>query len=86
MTTTFVDASFLIAVLRKGDALPGRAMAWQKTLTGSLLTTEYVLVEVFDALSAPAPASCGGIFHSRAPRPPGCARRTFHNLAAQRRN
>ena len=53
MTTSFVDASFLIAVLRKGDAPHGRAMAWQKALTGSLLTTEYVLVEVFDAMSAP---------------------------------
>jgi len=51
--TSFVDASFLIALLRKGDALHERAMAWQKVLTGSLLTTEYVLVEVFDALSTP---------------------------------
>ena len=53
MTATFVDTAFLIAVLRKGDGLHERAMAWQNVLTGSLLTTEYVLVEVLDALTSP---------------------------------
>ncbi len=53
MITTFVDASFLIALLRKGDALHQRATVWQTAMKGSLLTTDYVLVEVMDALSAP---------------------------------
>jgi len=35
MTATFIDTSFLIAVLREPDELHKRASAWQKFLTGS---------------------------------------------------
>ena len=52
MTPTFVDTSFLLALLLSDDELHGRAVAWQRAANGPLLTTEYVLVELADALVA----------------------------------
>jgi predicted nucleic acid-binding protein len=49
---TFIDTSFLIALVLADDALHERALRWQETITGPLLTTEYVIVEFFDALSS----------------------------------
>jgi len=34
------------------DALHERAIEWQEATTGPLLTTEYVIAELFDALSS----------------------------------
>ncbi len=50
MTPTFLDTSFLLALLLTDDAHHERAIAWQKAVRGGLLTTEYVLVELADAL------------------------------------
>ena len=54
MNTTFVDASFLFAYLLTDDANHERAQAWERCLAGRLLTTEYVLIELADGLTAPA--------------------------------
>ena len=51
MKPTFVDASFLIALSLKDDALHQRAIQWQRVVRGRLLSTEYVILEVFNALS-----------------------------------
>jgi len=52
--TTFVDTSYWIALLREKDALHEQAVAWQGRVSGRLITTEYVLVELADALCSPA--------------------------------
>lgn len=53
MKTTFLDTSYLLALVLADDALHERALAWQKQVTGQLLTTEYALLEFVDALSEP---------------------------------
>ena len=50
----FADTGFFIAQLQPRDALHERALKWAQRDTMPLLTTEYVLSEVADALSAPA--------------------------------
>ncbi len=50
----FADTSFFIAQLQPRDALHQRALNWSQRDTAPLLTTEYALIEVADALSAPA--------------------------------
>lgn len=54
MTTTFVDTSFLLALVLKKDGLHERARRCYSSIQGALLTTEYVLTEFADALSRPA--------------------------------
>lgn len=49
----FADTGFFIAQLKARDALHERAVAWSQMANEPLLTTEYVLIEVADALSAP---------------------------------
>ncbi len=53
MTATFIDTSFLIALVRRKDALHERASALQANQKGPLLTTEFVLLEFLDALCSP---------------------------------
>ncbi|HPD29756.1 MAG TPA: hypothetical protein PLL20_07155 [Phycisphaerae bacterium] len=53
MKTTFLDTSYLLALVLADDALHERALAWQKQVTGQLLTTEYALLEFVDPLSEP---------------------------------
>ena len=53
MSNTFVDTSFLIALVCRKDELHERAMGWHQCLEGRLLTTEYVLLELVDSLSFP---------------------------------
>ena len=48
---TFVDTSFLLALVLADDEYHERAAAWQRTIAGDLITTEYVLVELGDALA-----------------------------------
>ncbi len=50
MNATFVDTSFLIALLLEPDEHHERALGWQDVITGPLLTTDFVLVEFVDAL------------------------------------
>jgi predicted nucleic acid-binding protein len=52
MKGTFVDTSFLLALLLRRDAYHERALAWQQATIGEVVTTEYVLTEFVDALSA----------------------------------
>lgn len=49
--TTFIDTSFLLAIVLADDAQHERAMHWQSRISGGLVTTEYVLVEFVDALT-----------------------------------
>jgi uncharacterized protein len=53
MTPVFVDTSFLLALVLTDDEHHDRAIAWQRATRGKLLTTEYVLIEVLDALAKP---------------------------------
>lgn len=53
MSATFVDTSYLIALVRTGDAHHARAMAWLAAVRGDLLTSEYVLLEFVDAVCPP---------------------------------
>jgi uncharacterized protein len=50
---TFLDTGYLIALSRKEDALHERAVAWGRVLPGPFSTTEYVLCEFVNAMSAP---------------------------------
>ncbi len=45
-----MDTAFLIALVIDNDALHRRAVAWRHILHGPLLTSEFVLLEVADAL------------------------------------
>lgn len=48
----FVDTGYLIALARPRDALYTRALAWSAAITEPKVTTEYVLLEVLNFLSA----------------------------------
>jgi uncharacterized protein len=50
----FLDTSFLLALVLLDDEYHQRAIEWQKHIHQPLLTTEYVLVELADALCANA--------------------------------
>lgn len=52
--TAFADAYALIAWLNPRDADHARVTAYFDAFAGRLVTTEWVLVEVADAMSAPA--------------------------------
>lgn len=49
----FLDTAYLVALARREDALHERAAAWGRILPGPFLTTEYVLCEFMNAMSAP---------------------------------
>ncbi len=73
MIGTFVDTSFLIASLRVSDDFHERALSWQRASSPPLVTTEYVLVELLDALisppvRAPAASAVGAFRRSRVMR------------------
>ena len=60
MKRTFADSFYFLALFNSGDAAHDRAVAEARTLTGKLLTTDWVLTEVADALSDPVNrAACG---------------------------
>ena len=48
----FLDTSYLAALAMGRDALHERAVAWSANLPGPFLTTEYVLWELMNLLSA----------------------------------
>jgi len=49
----FVDTGYLLALLTPDDELFDRAQRWANAIHEPLITTEYVLVELVNALSAP---------------------------------
>jgi predicted nucleic acid-binding protein len=51
---TFADTFYFLALLNPRDRAHARAQEVAASLEGRLVTTEYVLVEVGDALSRPA--------------------------------
>jgi len=53
MTRIFLDTSFVLALAVESDELHERALAWQRHVQGGLLTSEFVLVEIADALCSP---------------------------------
>jgi predicted nucleic acid-binding protein len=53
MTTVFADTVYFIALLNPADQLHPQARALSNNPPGALLTTEFVLTEVGDALSRP---------------------------------
>ncbi len=50
----FVDTGFLLATLNPRDELFSRAQSWARVIRAPLITTEYVLCELVNALSAPS--------------------------------
>jgi predicted nucleic acid-binding protein len=52
MKITFADTFYYLAILNPSDAIHTQAMQVTKHLRGTLLTTEFVLLEVADALAA----------------------------------
>lgn len=53
MTPVFADTYYFLALLHKGDAPHGKAVALAEKITNPIITTAWVLTEVGDALSAP---------------------------------
>jgi len=53
VSATFVDTSYLIALVRTRDTHHARAMSWLAGIKSNFLTTEYVLVVFIDAMSQP---------------------------------
>lgn len=51
MKPTFIDASFLIALAIDDDSLHAIALEWQRIIRPPVFTTEYIILEFFDALS-----------------------------------
>src|SRR5262245_15685715 len=60
--TAFVDTFALIAWLNARDAAHSLVTGYLDEFTGRLLTTEWVLVELADALSAPGARSTAAAF------------------------
>lgn len=60
--TAFADAFALIAWLNPRDAAHARVSAYLEGFTGRLVTTEWVLVELADALAAPTARSTAVAF------------------------
>ncbi len=49
----FVDTGYLLAALNPRDELFGRAQIWAQAVREPLITTEYVICELVNSLSAP---------------------------------
>ncbi|MFO0838990.1 MAG: PIN domain-containing protein [Phycisphaerae bacterium] len=49
----FLDTSYLVALVMRSDALHAAAVEWSGRVSGPCVTTEYVLVELVNRLSAP---------------------------------
>ena len=58
MNACFADTHFYLALLSEKDEDHERALALDQSLDSAMVTTEWVLTEVADALSAPA---CRGL-------------------------
>ncbi|HMB95067.1 MAG TPA: hypothetical protein VKK61_03425 [Tepidisphaeraceae bacterium] len=53
MTAVFADTFFYLALLNPRDAAHERALAISDKLTAPMLTTEFILLEIADALASP---------------------------------
>lgn len=53
MTQTFADSFYLLALFNPADAAHERALAVAEDLKGTLVTSDWILTEVADALSDP---------------------------------
>lgn len=51
MRITFLDSSFLLALIHRDHPLHERALAWQRVIRGEFLTTEYILIQLADTLA-----------------------------------
>ena len=51
MNEVFMDTSFLLALASPRDELHRRAVMWRYVLTGPLVTTEFILLELADGLA-----------------------------------
>lgn len=54
MKAVFADAFYFVALLNRADQYHARAVAAARQLSGNILTTEWVLAEVADALAKSA--------------------------------
>src|SRR5262245_66365595 len=54
MIDRFADTFYFLALLNEGDAAHRKALEFAGDLGGRLVTTDWVLVEVADALASPA--------------------------------
>jgi|SRR5579859_1932470 len=54
MSAVFADAFYFVALLNRGDQYHAKARAVANQLRGNIITTEWVLIEVADALSESA--------------------------------
>ena len=54
MNTRFADTFYFLALLNPGDGAHAAARTWAADLGGRLVTTDWVIVEVADALAAPS--------------------------------
>jgi predicted nucleic acid-binding protein len=54
MKATFADTFYFLALLNPKDQAHRKSLAARKSVSGQLVTTDYVLIEVGDALSHPA--------------------------------
>jgi predicted nucleic acid-binding protein len=62
VTRIFADTFYFLALFNPRDAAHSKAISIAKTLAGTLLTTDWVLVEVADALCDPTNrAACGAM-------------------------
>ena len=59
MNTAFLDTLYLLALVSTDDAYHQAAVAAEKEYRGRLLTTEYVLLEVLDAMTTGAQREVG---------------------------
>lgn len=50
----YIDTSYLVAMAVRSDGLHDVAMAWTASARGPFITTEFVLLEFVNSLSAPA--------------------------------
>ena len=54
MTPVFADTFYFLALLVTTDSAHARAVEFGRTFTGKILTTGWVLTELFDAMAHPA--------------------------------
>ncbi len=52
MSTIFADTFYFLAFLNRRDRAHRRAREWTGAFTGKLMTTEWVLIELADALAS----------------------------------
>jgi hypothetical protein len=57
MSAVFADTFYFLGLLNRGDEAHDNCVQFSRQYRGELLTTEYVMVEVADALSTPGTGS-----------------------------